>query len=156
MPGRTRAGSRRGPRSRSTAPDSTDPEDQTITYAWTQVDGDLVTPVTTGPDAVTLSGATTPMPTFTAPGTGPSTLHFKLVVTDQFGAVSTPDTVDISVNANGAPTSNAGPDQSGIVAGTTVTLDGSASTDPEGKPVTYAWSQVDGDLVTRSRPALTS
>ena len=50
---------------------------------------------------MTLSSATAQKPTFTAPGTGPSTLHFKLVVTDQFGGVSPPDTVDIAINANG-------------------------------------------------------
>ena len=45
---------------------------------------------------------------------GPVTLHFSLVVTDALGAVSTADSVDIAVDANGAPTANAGPDQSGI------------------------------------------
>ena len=81
---------------------STDPEGQTITYAWTQVD-EPVTRFTTGPGHVTLSSATAQKPTFTAPATGPSTLHFKLVVTDQFGASSPPDTVDIAINANGTP-----------------------------------------------------
>ena len=122
---------------------SSDPEGQTITYAWTQVDG-AGDPLTTGPDHVTLSSATAQKPTFLAPGTGPSVLHFKLVVTDEFGGVSTGDTVDISVNANGIATANAGPDQTGIVAGATVTLDGSGSTDPEGGILTYAWTQVDG------------
>jgi large repetitive protein len=122
---------------------SADPEGQSITYAWTQVDGADV-PVTSGPDKVTLSSATAQKPTFAAPGTGPSTLHFRLVVTDQFLVASTSDTVDISVNANAIPVANAGPDQTGITAGATVTLNGSASTDPEGGTVTYAWSQVDG------------
>jgi hypothetical protein len=137
---------------------SNDPEGQTITYAWTQVDG-LGDPLPAGPDHVTLSSATAQKPTFVAPGTGPTTLHFKLVVTDQFLAVSTADFVDVAVNANGAPTANAGTDQTGIAAGATVTLDGSGSTDPEGAALTYAWSQVDGagdpltsgpDLVTLS------
>ena len=108
---------------------SADPEARTLTYAWTQVDG-LGAPLTTGPDHVTLAGATTAQPTFTAPATGPSTLHFKLVVTDQFNAASTPDIVDVAVNANGIPTANAGPDQTGIAAGAPVTLDGSGSTRP--------------------------
>ncbi len=122
---------------------SLDPEGQTITYAWSQIDG-AGDPLTTGPDHVTLSSATAQKPTFPAPGTGPSTLHFKLVVTDEFGGVSLADTVDIGVNANGTPTANAGPDQSGIAAGATVTLDGSGSSDPEGAAIAYAWTQVDG------------
>jgi len=119
---------------------SSDPEGQAITYAWTQVDGagDPIAPT------VTLSSATAQKPTFSAPGTGPLTLHFKLVVTDAFGGVSLPDTVDVSVNANGTPIANAGPDQGGIVAGATVTLDGSGSSDPEGAAISYAWTEVDG------------
>ena len=64
---------------------SSDPENHTITYAWTQVDnaGNPITPT------VTLSNAAAQKPTFTSPGTPTgTTLRFRLVVTDQFGAVS--------------------------------------------------------------------
>ena len=40
---------------------------------------------------------------------------------------------------SGAPVANAGPDQS-LVYGTTVTLDGTASTDADGDPITYVWT----------------
>ena len=103
---------------------STDPENHTLTYAWTQVD-DLGDPVLSGPDKVTLSNASAQKPTFAAPPTGPVTLHFHLVVTDQFGLASTFDAVDIAVDANAAPVADAGPDQGGIKAGQVVTLDGS-------------------------------
>jgi hypothetical protein len=43
----------------------------------------------------------------------------------------------------------AGPDQA-VSSGALVTLDGSATTDPAGLPVTYSWSQVSGTAVTLS------
>lgn len=43
--------------------------------------------------------------------------------------------------ANTRPSANAGPDQT-VPTGTTVTLDGSGSTDADGQPLTYRWSLV--------------
>ncbi|HUQ92225.1 MAG TPA: OmpA family protein [Bryobacteraceae bacterium] len=48
---------------------------------------------------------------------------------------------------NDAPVADAGPDQLGITAGQ-VTLDGSASFDPEGDPITFQWIQVAGPSVS--------
>jgi hypothetical protein len=50
---------------------------------------------------------------------------------------------------NDPPVADAGPDQLGIQAGT-VTLDGSASFDPDGDPITFQWSQVSGPAVELS------
>lgn len=65
---------------------STDPETDTLTYAWSQLSG----------PAVTLSDPTSATPTFTAP-TGPATLEFQLEVCDQEPLCDT-DTVVVTVN----------------------------------------------------------
>ena len=64
---------------------SSDPDDDMLSHTWTQ---------TAGPP-VTLSGATTAMPTFTAPA-APAVLTFELQVSDPAGAEST-DMVTITV-----------------------------------------------------------
>ncbi len=47
---------------------------------------------------------------------------------------------------NDAPVADAGTDQVGVTAGT-ITLDGSASFDPDGDPITFQWDQVSGQAV---------
>ena len=50
---------------------------------------------------------------------------------------------------NLAPVADAGPDQT-VIEGTSVTLDGTASTDPDNspQPLTYQWTQLSGPTVT--------
>ncbi|MBS1698136.1 MAG: tandem-95 repeat protein [Actinobacteria bacterium] len=116
---------------------STDPDGNPITYAWSQVSG---TPVT-------LSSTTAGKPTFTPPAAG--TYVFSLTVGDG-AATSAPATVTITATpANRPPVADAGADQS-VKAGVLVTLDGSASADPDGTPVTFAWTQTSGPAVTLS------
>jgi uncharacterized cupredoxin-like copper-binding protein len=52
---------------------------------------------------------------------------------------------------NSPPVANAGPDQVGAISGT-MTLDGSASYDPDGDAITYQWTQMSGPAVTLATP----
>jgi hypothetical protein len=73
---------------------SSDSDGSISTYAWTQVAG----------TSVTLDESDPQMPTFTAPDLdADETLSFELIVTDNDGAASAADTVDINVVASGAP-----------------------------------------------------
>ena len=120
---------------------SSDPENEMLTYAWTQTAG----------TTVNLSNANTVSPTFTAPANlvNTATLTFSLTVTDTRGATDT-DTVTITVTGtNDAPTADAGTAQT-VAEGARVTLDGSASSDPENEMLTYAWTQTAGTTATLS------
>ena len=102
--------------------------------------------------AVTLANSDTSGPCFDAPdvGSAGADLTFELTVTDSHGASNT-DTVVVHVTyVNHPPTADAGPDQTPNE-GTTVHLSGSG-TDPDGNPLTFAWSHVSGPAVTLSDP----
>jgi hypothetical protein len=107
---------------------SFDPEGDPLTYSWS-----LSTPAGS---AAVLANPTSVRPTFTVDRDGDYVV--QLIVHD--GRLnSAPDIAILSSN-NVAPVANAGPDQSGQAPGSLITLNGSASSDANGDPLTYSWS----------------
>jgi hypothetical protein len=110
--------------------------------ASSDIDGDPLqfswsfTSVPTGSTAI-LFDSQGVRPTFTPDLAG--LYRVALTVNDGRGGTAT-DSVDVNtVLANRAPIANAGADQS-VAVGDTVLLNGSASSDPDGDPITYQWS----------------
>lgn len=120
-----------------------DPDEDSLTIEWKQ----------TGGEAVKLSSTTDPEPSFVAPEVENGKvkiLTFELRVTDPYGGTDT-DIIKITVMPrNQPPTADAGPDQS-VEKGDEVTLQGDGF-DPDGDPLIYHWSQIDGPIVDLDDP----
>ena len=102
-----------------------------MTCAWS------FTSLPTGSSAV-LNGETGVNPTFTADKDG--IYIIQLIVTS--GGKTDIDSVTVTAaTANSAPVASAGLDQN-VLAGSTVTLDGSASSDADGDALSYSWASV--------------
>ncbi len=106
-----------------------------ITYLWV------------APAGITLSSSTTAKPTFTAPEVNANKIFtFKLVVND---GESDSDTSKVSITVlqiNKKPVANAGPDKS-YIEGSSVSLDGSLSYDPDLDVISYKWTSLDGIIL---------
>ena len=109
---------------------STDADGDDLTYDWTL-------PAAPAGSTAILADPTTINPHLTLDRPGDYTA--QLVVHDG-QADSAPDTVTISTE-NTPPVADAGPDQSAPV-NTTVTLDGSGSSDVDGDTLTFEWTLV--------------
>ncbi len=117
---------------------SSDPEGDTLTYIWTQEQGQTVR-----------FDMSQPSPGFMAPA-NTTEIILALVVSDGDN-LSVPDRVTVRVQGpNRAPVADAGADRT-VLIDDVVALDGGRSRDPdEGDVITYAWTQLDGPTVQLS------
>lgn len=119
---------------------SSDPDGDLLTFNWTQLGG----------PSVSLSDPMAEKLVFTAPSVeiGGATLTFQLTVSD--GEFSSAATTNVTVkNVNHPPLANAGADVT-VAEGVLVTLDGSASFDPDGDQLSFDWVQTGGRSVSLS------
>ncbi len=132
----------------STDPDQAPP--QPHTYAWEQVDASGTPVPLSDPSRGTFSSPNSVSTGWTAPSTAPHTVRFRLTFDDGMSLPGVATTAPISVTTT-RPGADAGSDR--LVHPTQVaSLDGSASFDDGGRPLTYSWSQVSGPPVTLSTP----
>lgn len=152
---------------------SSDPEGVALTYLWTLVDKPLTS-------VAALTGANTAAPNFTADVVGfyrialtvddgsllsePSVMVVAAGVGSELAPAGFPCTAHWACESalclagtcvfNGKPTADAGAPQL-VLAGDVVTLDGTASTDPEGQELDHAWSLEgpNGSVAALSMPA---
>jgi len=127
---------------------SSDPDGNSLSYKWI------------APEGIILSSATSSRPTFVAPMVSKDTeLYFFLSVSDGMLRSVGSGIVLITVkDLNDSPVANAGTDQI-INEGTTVTLDGTGSTDADGNTLTYQWTVPTGitlSSTTVSKPGFTA
>jgi ribosomal protein L14 len=113
---------------------SSDPDGTIASYKWTEL---------SGPSAATITNGNTASPTVSSLIAG--TYIFQLAVTDNSGVTSNAQVkVIVRAAANQPPVANAGTDQTITLPTTSVTLDGSKSSDPDGTIASYNWSKISG------------
>ncbi len=110
-------------------------------------DGNPLTFSWRAPKGIHLNDSTLKMPTFIAPEVKVNTNYtFTLVVNDGTSD-SDPSTITVNVlQINKRPVANAGPDKN-YNEGSSVSLDGSLSFDPDQDVISYKWTSLDGIIL---------
>jgi hypothetical protein len=117
---------------------SSDPDGTISSYSWTEVSGPAQYSITSP------SAAKTSVTNLVA-----GVYQFSLTVTDNNGAAAT-DMVRVTVNSsapppgNQAPIANVGGNLSITLPINSASLNGSASTDPDGTITSYSWTEISG------------
>jgi hypothetical protein len=114
---------------------SYDDDNDPLTYSWTS------------PHGILLNDSTLKKPQFTAPFVNVNTNYtFTLIVNDG-KSNSDPSQVIVTVlQVNKPPVANAGPDKS-YTEGSSVSLDGGSSYDPDGEAISFQWTSLDGIIL---------
>ena len=114
---------------------SADADGSVVNYSWTEISGPTDGTITGDGNNATVS----------ADNLAEGVYTYQLVVTDDSGATGT-DTVTVTVNSpdNQLPVANAGSDNTITLPVSSVSLDGSNSSDPGGTIESYAWVQLSG------------
>ena len=115
---------------------SNDPDGLINSFLWTKI---------SGPVSIAINNAANAKAVVKNLASG--TYEFELRVTDNKG-LSAKDTMQLNVTdptqSNRPPVANAGPDQTITLPANTITLDGSASTDPDNNITSYTWTKISG------------
>lgn len=115
---------------------SYDPDGRITAFQWSKISGPVSFNIIKPSDSITMAKSLVA-----------GTYLFELKVTDNKG-LSAKDTMSVTVIPvvinNHPPVANAGPDQTITLPTNSVTLDGSASTDPDNNITGYLWAKISG------------
>ncbi len=114
---------------------SYDEDNDPLTYRWI------------APAGIKLDDSTSVKPHFTAPLVNVNTNYIFTLIVNDGGSDSDPVQVTVTVlQVNKVPVANAGSDRN-VIEGSTVSLDGSLSYDPDGEALSFQWSSLDGIIL---------
>ena len=109
---------------------ASDPDQDSLTYSWAA-----------SPNVGSFADAGALDTTWTAPAKTNAQQTVDLTLTVNDGLATAEDVLRVFVNANRSPTASVSPTTPTVASGDVLELDSSASEDPDGDDLTYAWTQ---------------